>query len=81
MLDEYKEPLAGRGIRFGYSQETCVFIANKAFGKKAGARDVRDVIRREIEDTLTSLLLEHGDSPPALLSVTVNGEALKFEMA
>ena len=56
MLEEYKEPLAEREIRFGYSQEACALIANKAFGKKAGARDVRDVIRREVEDAMTSLL-------------------------
>ena len=81
MLEEYKEPLAEREIRFGYSQEACALIANKAFGKKAGARDVRDVIRREVEDAMTSLLLEHSESPPALLSVSVLNNELKFEMA
>ena len=53
-------------------------IAEKAFGKKSGARDVRTVIRREVEDNLTRLLVENAAEQPALVSVTAEDGELKL---
>ncbi|MEG2203725.1 MAG: ATP-dependent Clp protease ATP-binding subunit [Oscillospiraceae bacterium] len=76
MLDELKAPLAEREVKFGYDDASLAWIAERAFGKKAGARDIRHEIRREVEDPLTLLLVEAGEQPPALLSLTVAGDKL-----
>ncbi|MBQ2751560.1 MAG: ATP-dependent Clp protease ATP-binding subunit, partial [Oscillospiraceae bacterium] len=81
MLDEYKKPLSNRGIKFGYDDKALEAIADKAYGKRSGARDVRTVIRREVEDNLTRLLVEKASEQPALVSVTAENGELKLMTA
>ncbi|MBP0980793.1 MAG: ATP-dependent Clp protease ATP-binding subunit, partial [Oscillospiraceae bacterium] len=57
MLGELKAPLSDRGITFGFDEKATALIAKKAFGEKTGARAVRKVIRREVEDKLTAILV------------------------
>ena len=71
MLDELKEPLAEKGIAFSYQQEALAIIADKAYGEKSGARDLRKVIRKEVEDAICNLLVDHPDSTPAKIEVRV----------
>jgi ATP-dependent Clp protease ATP-binding subunit ClpA len=71
MLDEFKPPLLERGVHFGYEPEALSLIAEKADNGKAGARDVRNVIRRSVEDPLCLLLVNSGEHPPALISLAV----------
>lgn len=71
MLDELKEPLAEKGIAFSYQQEALAIIADKAYGEKSGARDLRKVIRKEVEDAICNLLVDHPDSTPAKIEVHV----------
>ena len=78
MLDELKEPLAERGVRFGYDDAALSLIASRAFGKKAGARDIRHIIRREVEDRLTLMLVENPDAPPELIAVTAKDGELSL---
>ena len=79
MLDEFKAPLSNRGIKFGYDDNALSAIADHAAGGKAGARDVRKVIRREVEDDLTQKIVDAGENPPALMSVTARDGRLKLE--
>jgi ATP-dependent Clp protease ATP-binding subunit ClpA len=73
MLDEFKPALAEKGVHFDYEDEVLSLIAERAFGQKSGARDIRKVIRKEIEDRITSLIVEAGENPPALLKVVPEG--------
>lgn len=81
MLGELKAPLADRGIAFGFDDKAAALIAKKAFGEKSGARAVRRVIRREVEDKLTELLLQSGDNAPALISVTAENDEISLVTA
>lgn len=76
MLDEIKAPLKRRGITFGYDESALELIAQRAFGQKAGARDIRRVIRREVEDPLTRLIVDAGADVPTLISVAAKDEKL-----
>ncbi len=80
MLDEYRGPLENRGIRFGYDEAALAVIADHAVGGKAGARDVRRVIRREVEDELSRRIVEAGDNPPSLIHLTGADGTLRLEM-
>ena len=64
MCDEIKVPLAEKGIVFTYEQEALAIIADKAFGQKSGARDLRRVIRKEVEDVISNLLIDNPGSVP-----------------
>ena len=63
MLEELREPLREKGIDFGYEESALVLITQKAFGKKGGARDLRRVIRKEVEDVICNRLIEQPESP------------------
>ncbi len=77
MLDEMKEPLSEKGITLKYDDKALEIIANKAFGKKFGARDIRKVIRTEIEDKIASLIVESMEKPISIIEITVNNDMLE----
>ena len=58
MLDEMKEPLAEKNIRLSYTDEVLRLIAEKSYGKPYGARDIRRVIRQEVEDKIAEIIIE-----------------------
>ncbi len=78
MLDELKEPLADKGIDFGYDEASLSAIAAKAYGKKSGARDLRRVIRENVEDPLCTLLVDQAGNTPTVIRVTVDNGEIKL---
>lgn len=71
MLGELKEPLAEKGITLLWEQQALELLAKKAHGKQGGARDLRRLIRKEVEDKICSLLVERYQCQPAGISVGV----------
>ena len=74
MLDEMKEPLLEKNIKFVYDEKACKLIAEKAHGKKLGARDIRQVIRSEVEDKLASILIDSDEIITACALTEKDGE-------
>ena len=70
MLEEYKEPLAAKGVGLSWTDEALALLCEKAKGGKFGARDLRRAIRREVEDALAARIIA-GEAPAA---VTVDAE-------
>jgi len=77
MLDELKEPLADKGIHFDYEDAALAVIAEKAYGKKGGARDLRKVIRQDVEDPLCTMLVEQ-EVPPTVVRVSVENGGIRL---
>lgn len=69
MLDEMKEPLAEKGITLKYSKKALAAIAEKSHGKKFGARDIRKVIRTDIEDKIAELIINSAENPFAIIKI------------
>jgi ATP-dependent Clp protease ATP-binding subunit ClpC len=74
MLGELVEPLKERGIKFTWTQAASKALANKAFGGKRGARDLRNAVRRDVEDNIATILVEHCDNPPNEIFAKEDGE-------
>ena len=72
MLDEYVGSLKEKGISLTYSQEVCGYLAEKSIHGQSGARDLRNNIRRMVEDKLAMLLVEKGEG-------AISGVALSME--
>ena len=72
MLEETKEALAEKSIKFSFDEKALAAIAAKAHGNHSGARDLRRVIRKEVEDPLALLLVSNPDSPPALVALSAD---------
>ncbi|MGN0592270.1 MAG: AAA family ATPase [Ruminococcus sp.] len=76
MLDEMKEPLGEKNITLSYDSSALTVIAKKAYGKPYGARDIRRVIRQEIEDQIAGIIIEQSGSVSSLHIGTDDGEQL-----
>lgn len=70
MLDEFKEPLRDKGIDFSYTDEAVVQLAKDSIGGVRGARDLRNNIRRKVEDKIAQMIIDNIDTP--LTSITVD---------
>ena len=78
MLNEMKEPLAEKNISITYTDEALKLIAEKSFGKPYGARDIRRVIRQEIEDKIAEIIIEKA-SETDTIAISTNGDELVVE--
>ena len=76
MLEELKAGLKEREIIFGWSEDVLRQAAAEAYGHKSGARDLRAVLRRRVEDPICALLAGCPEQPPALIHAQTqeNGE-------
>ena len=72
MLDEFKEPLRDKGITFDYSEEAVAELARQSVGGTRGARDLRNNIRRKVEDKIAETIIDHIDIP--VTSITVDAK-------
>lgn len=76
MLEEYVGTLKERNITFAYDDAAVGWLAEHAYGGKSGARDLRNLIRRKVEDKLAETIIETADTGLAGVSLTVQKEEL-----
>lgn len=74
MLDEMKQPLAEKDITLQYDTAALAAIAEEAYGKPYGARDIRRVIRQIVEDQIASLIIAHSTEIHTLLVSAKDGK-------
>ncbi len=70
MLDEYVGTLAEKDIAFAYDDKAVAWLASHAIGGKSGARDLRNLIRRQVEDKITGALVEHSEETLQAVALT-----------
>ena len=58
ILDELKPILAERHISFSYDSKVCTYFAEKCDGK-SGARELRKMVRKEIEDKIIATMIDN----------------------
>ena len=71
MLDEFKEPLMDKGIEFSYTDEAVAVLAEKSVGGSRGARDLRNEIRRTVEDKIATKIIDNIETPVTSILVDV----------
>lgn len=65
MLGELKGPLAEKGYSFDWTEDAQKKLAKQAFGGVRGARDLRNTVRREVEDKIAEAIIDHCDEEPS----------------
>ena len=78
MLTEMKEPLSEKGITLKYDKRVLAAIAEKSFGKKFGARDIRSTIRSVIEDKIADIIVEHGSSNVSMIKISARKDGIEI---
>lgn len=76
MIGEMKEPLLEKNITLNVSDEAYELVAKKASGGKFGGRDVRKVVRKDIEDKVANIIVE-ADGNISQIDVDSDGDEIK----
>ncbi len=76
LLDELSLALEEKRISFVYDNTVCQYIAQKCNNTKTGAREIRNIIRREIENKLVDVIIS--DDKISGISATIDDEKLKI---
>ena len=77
MIKEVSIKLMERSIIFTYSKDILPYLVKIAGSRQYGARDLRQTIRREIEDKITDLVLESDGSVSEII-VDIDNDSLVF---
>lgn len=72
MLSEITTVLRDKGIKFVYGDEIPEALVGKMDGNSRGARDLRNVIRRNIEDKVSTLMIDNAGL--TINQITVSSE-------
>lgn len=75
MLSEYVPTLEEKHIKFTFDDKACEYLAEKSCDGKSGARDLRNAIRREVEEKIASAMIE-SDNGISAINVTSDGEKI-----
>ncbi len=79
MLEEYVATLEEKHIRFTFDDNACTYLAKKSCNGKSGARDLRNAIRREVEEKIAEEMIRSKDGNLSAINVTSDGEKIIVE--
>ena len=76
MLSEYIPTLEEKHISLTFDEQACKYLADKSCGGKSGARDLRNTIRREVEEKIANAMITSGEGALTAINVTSDGEKI-----
>jgi len=80
MLREVSNLLAKQGIQLDFSSGIKTILAREGFSEEYGARELRRLIKRKIEDPLTDLILTHNLHANSIVRVRAKRGQPNFEV-
>lgn len=72
LLDELKQSLLEKNIKLCYDDNALKLIAELADGGKFSARDIRKVIRKEVEDRIAQCLIDNFENKIDAISISAD---------
>ena len=76
MIGEMKEPLGEKNITLNVTDAAYDLVAKKASGGKFGGRDVRRIVRKDIEDKVANIIVE-ADGNVSEINVDADSDEIK----
>ncbi len=76
MLAELVDPLSERGIKLTWTDAALNALAEKSHGGKRGARDLRNLIRREVENKIAETIVNRHDDPITAVAIDANADGV-----
>ena len=80
-LEKLRSPLSEKGLTLNISEDVYKAVAKKSFGGKFGGRDIRRVIRTDIEDRIAELLIENSENDIKSVDIGANGEDIEVNVS
>ena len=81
ILEELTPVLREKGLSFTCAPDVYEHLAARADGSKRGARELRTMVRREVEDKIAMLLVENCDRDLKKIKVTVKDEKVQVSLS
>ncbi|GAA2713309.1 ATP-dependent Clp protease ATP-binding subunit [Micromonospora olivasterospora] len=81
LLEETRRRLHAQDIEVDFTAASIDWIAEHGYQPEFGARPLRRVIQREVDNRLSRMLLEHGISPGQRITVDARDGNLAFDVA
>ncbi len=78
LLNELVSSLKEKDIEFKYTADVPKYLAAKGHGGSRGARDLRNLIRKEIEDEIANIIIDNADSYVSAIAAEIKDEKLVF---
>ena len=76
MLKELVDPMLDKGITFTWDNEAVSTIARLSVDGPRGARDLRNTIRRNVEDVITEKIVNSYENPVKAVKLTAEGDKI-----
>jgi ATP-dependent Clp protease ATP-binding subunit ClpC len=80
MLDEIREKLLARNIEIKFSSSVLNYISDIGYDEKFGARNIRKVIQRDLEDNLAVELLKGKFNNAKKIQAVMKGKKIAFRI-
>ncbi len=79
LLTELQQSLEEKPLRFAWTDDVPRYLAEKAEGGARGARDLRNLIRKEIEDGIASIIIDHAEENVTAISAEVSDGKIELK--
>ena len=76
MLKELVGPLSDKAIRFTWSDDVPELLAKQSAGGTRGARDLRNAVRRQVEDKIAEMIVGNPSQKLTSIHLTVEDERI-----
>ena len=71
LLNELSRAISEKDIDFKWSDDVPCYLAEKSHGGQRGARDLRNLIRKEIEDGIATIIIDNAESELTAIAAEV----------
>ena len=78
MLDELKASLSEKGFAFRYDDALVDYLVDKSYSLTYGARNLRRLIQKELEDPMASRIIDNFEHPITQISATAQDGAVQL---
>ena len=78
MLDDLAKTISEKDIRISYSDKVCKLIAKLSENSTLGAREIRNKIRKLVEDKIVNLIIENNESSISEIAISVENDIVKL---
>ena len=80
MLSELRDSLSLRGLNLTWSDEVRQLLVKKAYSMVYGARNLRRIIQRELEDPISEAIIDSFEHPISSIHILVEENAVKLDI-
>ena len=78
MLGELRDSLAARGLVLSWQDDLRQLLVKKAYSVTYGARNLRRIIQKELEDPISEVIIDSFENPISSIRISVEEDSVKL---